>query len=44
MVAPRRRPVVFRTRRGRVRYIAVADRRVARSARVLRRYLRIAGL
>jgi hypothetical protein len=32
--------VVYRVRRGRVQYVAVADRRLIRSPRLLRRYLR----
>jgi hypothetical protein len=35
---------VFGVRRGRVRFIAVADRRLLRSRRALRRYVRLAGL
>ena len=32
--------VVYRVRRGRVQYVAVADRGLVRSTRLLRRYLR----
>ena len=38
-----RSPRTFGIRRGRVRFIAVADRRVLRKPRALRRYLRLAG-
>jgi hypothetical protein len=41
--APRSRRV-FGTRRGRVRFVAVADRGLLRKPRRLRRYLRLAGL
>jgi hypothetical protein len=37
-------PRVFGVRRGRVRFTAVADKRLLRSTRTLRRYLRRAGL
>ncbi|MFN2616770.1 MAG: LVIVD repeat-containing protein [Thermoleophilaceae bacterium] len=40
----RRSRRVFGTRRGRVRFVAVVDRRVLRSHRALRRYMRRAGL
>jgi hypothetical protein len=36
--------IVYRVRRGRVRYVAVASRSVAKSPRRLRAYLRLAGL
>jgi hypothetical protein len=42
--ADRRRRVVFGTRRARVRYVAVVDRSLTRSRRVLNRYLRDSGL
>ncbi len=35
---------IFGTRRGKVRFVAVADRRLLRNPRVLRRYVRRAGL
>jgi hypothetical protein len=35
---------IFGTRRGRVRFVAVAERRLLRNRRTLRRYLRRAGL
>jgi hypothetical protein len=35
---------LFGVRRGRVRFIAVADKGLARRPRSLRRYLRLAGL
>jgi hypothetical protein len=42
--AGRRSPRVVGVRRGRVRYVAVASRRLLRRPRVLRRHLRMAGL
>ena len=42
--ARRGSPRLFGIRRGRVRFIAVAPRSVARAPRALRRYLRLAGL
>jgi len=42
--ASRRSPRVIGVRKGRVRFIAVADRRLLRSTRSLRRHLRLAGL
>jgi hypothetical protein len=41
--SPRSRRI-FGTRRGRVRFVGVADRRLLRNRRALRRYLRRAGL
>ena len=38
------RRVVYRVRRGRIRYVAVATRSVAKSPQRLRAYLRLAGL
>jgi len=35
---------IFGTRRGKVRFVAVADRRLLRTPRALRRYVRRAGL
>jgi len=35
---------IFGTRRGKVRFVAVADRRLIRKPKTLRRYLRLAGL
>ena len=42
--ARRRGRVLFGVRRGRVRYVAVVDRRLLRNRRLLRSYLRAAGL
>ncbi len=42
--ASRRSRRVFGTRRGKVRFVAVADRRLLRKPKTLRRYLRLAGL
>jgi hypothetical protein len=44
MVRGRRSTLVFGVRRGRVRYVAVADRRIARKRSTLRRYIRFARL